>query len=81
MFALSFYLLSLSHSLTSCYLSPPIQVHTAVETMLGKLSSLKRASRSFAKTGFWVLFCRVFCGILAEMGAIWVPFGRLFGTF
>jgi len=31
---------------------PPIEVHTFVETMLSKLSSFKRASRSLAKTGF-----------------------------
>jgi len=34
-------------------LSPIIEVHTAVETMLSKLSSFKRASRSLAKTGFF----------------------------
>ena len=40
---------ALSRSLS---LSPLIEVHTAVNTILGKLPSFKRASRSLAKTGF-----------------------------
>ena len=34
-------------------LAPLIEVHTAVDTILGKLPSFKRASRSLAKTGFF----------------------------
>ena len=44
--SLSLFVLCLSLSL-----SPPIEVRTAVKTMLGKLSSLKRTSRCLAKTG------------------------------
>ena len=71
--------------------SPDIPLHTAVETMLGKLSSFKRASRSLAKTGlffmsFHYLFVPSFLGrpsecFLRPWSSMWVPFGSLSGDF
>ena len=47
-----------------------VEVHTVVETMLSKLSSFKRASRSLAKTGF----------TLSTYSLIWCPEGGFWVT-
>ena len=64
-----------------------IEVHTAVDPMFVKLSSLERASRSLAKTGFFfslggvffvsvfgVVFSRVLEGSFAPLGSVLAPF-------
>jgi len=71
--------------------STDIPLHTAVETMLGKLSSFKRASRSLAKTGLFlrlleVSFSLLFLGrllwcLFCAFGPLWSPFGSLLGDF
>ena len=76
-------------------LAPLIEVHTAVDTILGKLSSFKRASRSLAKTGFCLSsfsfifsswFSKWFFGgswrlLGVVLGAFGTSFGYLFGNF
>ena len=49
------YSLSIPYIFFRLPLSPIIEFHTVAETMLRKLSSFKRASRSLAKTGFFLV--------------------------
>ena len=78
----------------SLSLSPSIEVDTGVETMLVKLSSFKRASRSLAKTVFFCVFLGVFFPLVFRssfggsfvvpelcLGALGELFRRLFSTF
>jgi len=86
------YSLSIPYIFFRLPLSPIIEFHTVVETMLRKLSSFKRASRSLAKTGFpfWVFFgvyvrlCLLFVFLEAlegPLGAIGCPLGAFWVTF